>query len=274
MSRKFFFSLLFVLAVNTLIALPACASSFDSEKKPLVVGVVLQDNFPLVYFDKETSPRGFEVFMVRHLAKTGGFEPLEIRKFPDQESLRRAVRDHEIDFAFSKMKKDPADAERFIYSEAHLTVEYVFLLNRKIIAANGIQVDPLVKIAGSDLIIGTLDTSLYAEKLRSIYPEKNIKLFSSIQDVFDAVVSGEIAACFLDEIEVKGFFLNSPSQALKLQYVQGSIVTDSVALVFPWDKLFFREWVNIFLTKEGYTRTQLSEVIDKYTPDLTGMQKN
>ena len=72
-------------------------------------------------------------------------------------------------------------------------------------AVNNIQIDPLVKIAYSDLTIGTLDAPLYAEKLRRVYPEKNIKLFSSKQEVFDAVVSGKIAACYLDEIEVKGF---------------------------------------------------------------------
>jgi hypothetical protein len=135
-------------------------------------------------------------------------------------------------------------------------------------AKNNLQVDPLKKLAKSDLPVGTLDTPLYADQLRRTYPKMHIKLFATAQEVFNAVASGEIAGCYMDEIEVKNFFLSAPAKALHLQYVKGETNTDSVAMVFPWDKLFFREWVNIFLNKEGYTRTQLSDVIKQYSAEI------
>jgi ABC-type amino acid transport substrate-binding protein len=273
--NRIFFTLLIVIAIsNGDNALALNSFTPDQGAGSLIVGVVQEDNFPLVYFDSEANPKGFEVSIARHLAKTGGFELREIKKFPDQESLRSALRNQEIDFAFSKMKKNSADAEQFIYSKAHITLGYVFLFNRVVMAANDLQVNPLGKIAGSGLSVGTLDNPLYTEQLQRMYPGMTIRVFTSKQAIFDAAISGEIAACYLDEMEVQSFFLNSPAKALYLHYVKGQTNPDAVALVFPWNKFFFREWVNIFLTKNGYTTTQLSGIIRRYSPDLFDIQES
>ncbi len=274
MSRIFLFLLIIPFLATTGDLWAKTTAPSKQNGGSLIVGIVQEDNFPLVYFDNESNPKGFEIALAQDLAQTAGFELREIKQFPDQASLRQALRNQEIDFAFSKMKKNSVDAEQFIYSKPHLTLGYVFLFNRVVMAANDLQINPLNKLASSDLSIGTLDNPLYTGQLQRRYPNIQIKVFTSKQAVFDATISGEIAACYLDEMEVQSFFLNSPAKALYLHYVQGQTSPDAVALVFPWNKLFFREWVNIFLTKNGYTTTQLSGIIKRYSPDLFDIQEN
>lgn len=274
MNRLFLFLLTIIVSSFSGTALAADASDINESDGSLIIGIVQEENFPLVYFDTQKNPKGFEVEMARHLAKIGDYTIKEIRQFPDKRSLRQALINKEIDFAFSKLKKNQADAERFIYSESHLTIRYVFLFNRIAMAQNGLQINPLQKLTSSGLPVGTLESPLYDAQLQRIYPGMNVKSYQSKPEVFDAIVAGDITACYMDEMEVKSFFLTHPSKALYLYYLQGETLSDSVALVFPWNKLFFREWVNMFLAKYGYIDTKLEDIIERYSPDFFGIQKN
>ncbi len=263
MSRPAILLFFLSMALATL-SLAADASSPAQEAVSLSVGVILEDNYPLVYFDAAARPQGFEVAMIEHLAKAGGFASFELKTFPDKVALHTALTHHQIDLGFSKMKKNEVDGQRFIYSQAYLSLEYVFLVNRVQTAQNDLQIEPLTKLAQGRLTVGTVDDPVYSDQLRRSYPEMRIKLFKSKKAVFDAVLAGEIAACFMDELEAKHFFIVSPAAALHLQYLRGQTATDTVALIFPWDRLFFREWVNMFLTKEDYTNTKLSMILERY----------
>ena len=162
------------------------------------------------------------------------------------------------------MKMNRGDAERFIYSQPHLTVGYAFLLNRVVIARNGLQIDPLQKLDDDKFTIGTLDNDLYPRQLQRLYPKAEIRLFTTRDQVFAAVAKGEIAACYMDEIETKTYLLAAPDKALMLRYIKNDELSDSVALVFPWDSLFLREWVNMFLDKEGYAAMQFGDVMEQF----------
>ena len=272
--NRFVFVLFLIITLQAHCALAVNGPSWRQKSDVLTVGLLQQENFPLIFFDRETNPLGFEVAMVRHLAKSGGFSSLQFKQFPDQEALQLALRNHEVDFAFSKMKKNLDDAQHLIYAEPHLSLQYVFLFNRLEMAANDLQAAPLSGLAKSGITVGTLDSPLYTDQLEKLYPGVNIRVFAAKEAIFKAVISGEVGACYLDEMEVQDFFLRSPAKALYLHYVKGKTYRDSIALVFPWDKLFFREWVNSFLVKYGYTTTQLSGLIRQYSPDLFDLQQN
>lgn len=273
MNKRTLFLLLFFFAPWSL-CLATTVFGLEAQAATLTAGIVFEDNYPLVYFDTSDTPQGFEVDMVHHLAKAGGYELGEIRIFPDHNALYLALESHHIDFAFSKMKRNVIDAQRFIYSKPYLTIEYVFLLHRAMMAQNGIQVDPLRQLAKGSLPVGTLENPIYAEQLRRSYPDMQIKVFSSKKAVLDALMAGEITACYLDELEANHFFLSSPAKALYLKYMRARTVSDAVALVFPWDTLFFREWVNIFLTKEGYTDVTLSDIMQRTLPGEAVIQRH
>lgn len=224
-------------------------------------GVVAHDNYPFVYRQGGLWS-GFEVSLMREIADELGVS-LDLRTFPDRETLLDAVADGAVHIAFSKLFRDLTSSETTFQTSPVAALNLTIVVNRAVYSGMRTQGDLAADLSQGRLAVAVADEPAIFRGVSRLYPRAELTPVDDYHRLWRGVEQGEFVAIALDEASVHSYFADQPQQGIRLRVFPLPVDAAVVGLV-PWTDDFFWEWINILVEGQGDPATlpSLTEIYD------------
>lgn len=188
-------------------ATPATASS-ASNGKALRVGMNTEFA-PFEFMDSEQKPQGFDVDLLRALAKQGGFE-VEFRHTP-WESLFPALNNGDIDIVASAVTITEDRKKTMDFTEPYYQITQVVLVPK---GKNVANVEDLKKLSKVGVVTGNTG-DLAAQKIFGA-TSSNVARFENVTLLLKEVENGGLDAAISDSAVVANYVKNNSDKGFSM----------------------------------------------------------
>ena len=156
----------------------------------------------------------------------------------------------EADLGISVLSRTAARAKHVLFSRPYVSQDKTLLINR----VKGLEfrrtcpsVSEAVRTAGFSGMMGVEAGSAYAARLREAGPDSQPREFQTIEDVFEAVLAGEVAMSLQGELLARRFLSENPAARIRLRLCEIGDVADQIAIAVSPGREGLLRWVDIFL---------------------------
>jgi ABC-type amino acid transport substrate-binding protein len=236
----------------------------------LRLAIIKRENPPFYYSDPNgvDGTGGLEVELGKKIAKELGVKLRIIRKTDVFNELVKLVARGEADIAMSKLSISLPRASFVEYAQPYINFRKAILINRlKFAELKNATKDSIYEFFNrKDVAIGVIANSSYETFAKQLFPNGKVIGFDSWDSAVEAVAKGEVSGIFRDEFEISRTLRNIPDGAIKFMSVILKEQEDPIAMVLPWNKLHFKNWINHFLNSKSiaYENTDILEMLENY----------
>jgi polar amino acid transport system substrate-binding protein len=218
----------------------------------LVVAVAGFDLPPFVAGSPGGKPRGSDIDLAAGMAAALGVGLALDRRSRSFDDLIDRVARHEADLALSRLSETLERATRVRFSRPYLTLRQGLLLNRLRFAQIAKGGDPVAVVNAADAVIGVVGGTAAVGEARRLLPNARRQEYPRWQpELVEAVLKGDVAAGFGDELEVLRALAASPDAPLHLRMFILEDARDAIGVALPWDSLQLLAWIDLYLETQA-----------------------
>jgi polar amino acid transport system substrate-binding protein len=221
------------------------------DRGKLIVAIYHQDNAPFFMRDSQGGLYGVDIHLTGEIAAKLGVK-VEFNCNPATfNEVVDTVARHEADIGIGSLSCTLERAKRVSFTKPYIILHQGLLINRVSAARqkHGSRIMDILQVP--DTAIGVQGGTSHAASARERFPRAVIREYPGWKDVLDAVMKGEVAAVFDDEVEVRKLIAARPEVALDLQTVVLKDTSDPIAIAVPWDSANLLSWLNLYLDSLG-----------------------
>jgi polar amino acid transport system substrate-binding protein len=221
----------------------------------LLVAIAAAEEPPFIVSGADGAPRGTDIDLARGMAKALGVAVAFDRRARTGDDVIDLVARHEADLAVSRLSTTLDRALRVRFSRPYLVLHQALLLNRLRFAQIAEGREPIDVVRGADTAVAVVSGSAYVDYARRELPRARLREYPRWEpELVDAVLRGEIAAAYGDELEVKRALTARPEAPLQLRSAILGDTRDAIAVALPWDSPQLLAWVDLYLDMESTTK--------------------
>ena len=216
------------------------------DRGALVVALTGTD-VPPFHMMRNGALAGLDVDLAQGLADVLGVGLVFDRAAMTFDGVIDEVAQGRADIAISKLSRTLQRARRVRFSRPYLTLRHALALNRLWLAraAKGRDIAAVVK--GFTGRIGVLGQTSFVDYAHRIFPDARVVEFSSWDEVVAALVRGDIAAAYRDELEIKRLVKDHPELALQLKTAILTDTKDDICMAVGTDESQLLYLANLYL---------------------------
>ncbi len=228
----------------------------------LRVAIYSQDRVPFFYVNDGGVLTGSDVELATDMAAQFGVGVEFIRTAQSFDQVVDQVASGQADIAVSKLSATLSRAKKTLFSQPYLTLHQGLLVNRLKIAQLAQSDKPLLDtIKTAPIAIGVVSGTSYVRFASELFPAAELKPFSTVEEMIDAVLSGDITAIYYDELQLKDIVESNPTHSIELQLMIMNDQIDQIAVAVPPDHVQLLNWINLYLQANP---ARISDMLSKY----------
>ncbi len=230
----------------------------------LRVAMFKGERYPFFYFNSKKQLTGIDVDIAKRIAKELGVSLKINRQNPTFDDTIESIASGNADLAISKLSQTLSRAEKVRFTRPYFTIKKSVLVNRLRLSRIKGQKPALEKINQSSAEIAVLKGSAYLTFLKKDFDKAKIKIFSSLDSMFQAVTKGKVTAIYIDEFEIKKYLHKHPDHQI---YVETHILghhADRISIAIPKNSHHFENWLNLFIEELTSSRV-VEKIISNHT---------
>jgi len=167
---------------------------------------------------------GVDIDLAKGLAQSLGVTVAFDRSAKSYDEVVDIVARGQADIAISKLSRTLVRARSVLFSAPYLTLRHGMAFNRVWLARQMRDHEMTEVIRGFDGRLGVVAKTSYVEYARRNFPHAEIVEFPRWADAVPALVSGEVAALYRDEFEIRRMITEQPELSL---HVKTAFLTDT-----------------------------------------------
>ncbi len=203
---------------------------------------------PFIVTGADGALGGSDIDLARGMAKALGVAVAFDRRALSGNDVIELVARHEADLAISRLSETLERAMRVRFSRPYLVLHQALLLNRLRFAQIAEGREPIDVVRGGDTAVAVVSGTAYVDYARRLLPRARLREYPRWEpDLIDAVLHGEIAAAYGDELEVKRALTARPEAPLQLRLAMLGDTRDPIGVALPWDSTQLLAWVDLYL---------------------------
>lgn len=234
----------------------------------LKVAIWHQDIYPFFMHNKEGKFTGHDVDMALDIGEKLGVKVEFDKSATSFNGMVDLVAEKKVDVVISLLSSTIDRAKKVLFTDPYVVLNVGMFANRMAITRLKHENDEhwFKALIKSDEIIATRRGTAYEEYARKTFPNATIKTYVEWNDVVDAVIKGEAACLFYDEIEIKKLVRLKPDLAIKGKTVVIKDQTDPLAMAVSVDHVHLWSWLNYYLKQKKPVTADI--LLDQYEKDL------
>jgi polar amino acid transport system substrate-binding protein len=230
------------------------ASIVQPDLKRLIDEGVLRVALPafdlpsFVTVDKQGELTGYEVLMIRRLARELGLRVEFVREARTFDEIVKHVAEGRAHIGVGKLQRTLSRAMLVNFSDPYLVLRHAILYNRAaLVKETGDRelVDVLRNLKGP---IGVIKGSAWVENAKRNFPGARVIEYASWEpDIIRAVLQGQVVAAYRDEFETKKYIKDHPQDVIPLGSAVLTDVMAQISIVVDPKLPGLLRWINIFI---------------------------
>jgi ABC-type amino acid transport substrate-binding protein len=233
------------------------------EKGEIVVAVNRRETPPFCYTSSDGDMRGLSIDVTKALAERLGVQWTPDTSAETDEDLISLVREEKVDVALSPYNFDQIYENELCYSAPYFTSQQGLSINRDALTkARTAEGKISVRNLTGDL--GVVTSSIHGRVAGRLFDRMTAVEFESLTDAVDAVLSGEIAVVFGNEVELKHALSRRPASASSAVFLALKNREDSLRLAIAPQNRAFLEIFDTVIEEVRVTDT-VDQLVVKYS---------
>lgn len=232
------------------------------ERGYLIVAMMVQDRYPFYYVNDTGELAGLEVDLAKDIARHLGVDVVFDRTPQTFNGVVDYVAQGFADIGMSKLSITLPRAQQVLFTRPYMVLPQTILVNRAALAASRAGSNALEVLRLPGQRIAVMDGSVFVEYGRQLFPQAILVPYDNPEDLFDAVINGDVVATTYDQAQTSGLLYQRPELRIFLQeYIIPGII-DPLAIAVPWQSVWLHQWLNTYLElrDETWTVEQLFEM--------------
>ena len=266
--KKLFAFLFALMAVSASAQLPNSTAQLPPDiaqikkKNVLVVAMTKKDQPPFFSGEGEAI-KGLDVDIARRIGVMLGV-PVEFRRDADSfAEVVEQVRVNKADIAVSKLSVTGPRLQTVRFSAPYIRLKQALIVNRLWLSQNSNGKEVYEVIRDFHGKISFIRNSSYDTFARSNFPKANFNPEDSWDVIVDKVMSGDYAAGYRDEFEIKKISFEKPEAALSTKAITISDSLDNIAVAVHWNSTHLWSIVDYVIRTE-FNNVDTKKLMDRY----------
>jgi ABC-type amino acid transport substrate-binding protein len=232
------------------------------KKNVLIVAMTKKDNPP--FFSGEgDNLKGLDVDIARRIGVVLGV-PVEFRRDADSfAEVVEQVRINKADIAVSKLSVTGPRLQTVRFSTPYVRLKQSLIVNRLWLSKNGQGREVFEVIRNFNGKISFIRNSSYDTFARTNFPNAAFQPEDSWDTIVSKVMSGEYAAGYRDEFEIKKISFEKPEAALSTKTITISDSVDNIAVAVHWNSAHLLSIVD-YVVKTEFNNIDTKKLMDRY----------
>jgi polar amino acid transport system substrate-binding protein len=266
--KKLFAFLFALVAITSNAQLPNSTAQLPTDiakikkNNVLVVAMTKKDNPP--FFSGEGDAiKGIDVDIARRVGAMLNV-PVEFRRDADSfAEVVEQVRTNKADIAVSKLSITGPRLQTVRFSAPYVKLKQSLIVNRLWLSQNSKGREIYEVIRGFDGKISFIRNSSYDTFARTNFPSAVFQPEDSWDAIVAKVMSGEYAAGYRDEFEIKKISFERPEAAITTKTVTISDSVDNIAVAVHWNSTHLLSVVD-YVIKNDFSNVDTKKLMDRY----------
>lgn len=206
---------------------------------------ICDEDFPPFAFRSDNGWTGYDIELASSLARELGVH-LKILTAPDWEAVIDMVHDGRADMGMSSLSISAERTRKVAFSRPYINLHQGVLANQlalvKLPGGN-----PLEKLNNSEAVIAVRKGSIYRKILPEYLPLATVKEFSSWEECYFAVRTGEVTGVIGDEAQLFGWLGRNKGGTMLLAPILFEDRRDPIAIAVAQQNISLLSYVDAFL---------------------------
>lgn len=238
------------------------------DRGEFVVAMYFNDIPPFFMHDENGNFYGLDVELARDIADKLGVKVRFDRKAKTFGEIVDMVVNHEADAAISLLSRTLKRAEKIRYTKPYIVLKQGLIINRLSFEKLTKNKSIINTLNQKQSVIAVKKGTSYVDFSHRIFPDAVIKEYPEWDpEIVDAVVSGEAAAGYDDEIEIKKYIISRPEAAIHVTTAVIEDLNDPIAIAVPYDSNSLLDWLNLYIDQH-VKKITADTILDKYKKSL------
>lgn len=239
------------------------------ERGYLIVATMVQDRYPFYYVNDDGEIDGLEIDIARDVARHLGVDVVFDRSPQTFNGVVDYVADGHADMGMAKLSITLPRAQQVLFTKPYISLPQTILVNRVQLASARAGSDALQVLRIPGQRIAVMDGSSFVGYGRQLFPDAVLVPYDNPDDLFQAVINGDVVATTYDKAQTSGLLHERPELLIFLDEQEIPGVMDPLAIAVPWQSQWLHQWLNTYLElrDEHWTVEQL---FDMYKRPGTG----
>ncbi len=233
------------------------------EKGEIVVAVSTREAPPYYYTGSDGDMRGLSIDVTKALADRLGVQWTPDTSAENDEDLIALVRDEKVDVALSPYSFDQIYENELCYSAPYITSHQALSINRDALAKVRTE-EGKISVRNLTGDLGVVASSIHGRTAGRLFDRMRAVEFESLADALDAVLSGDIAVVFGNEVELKHALSRRPAGASSAVFLALKNREDSLRLAIAPQNRAFLEIFDTVIKEVRVTET-VDQLVVKYS---------
>lgn len=235
----------------------------------LRVAVLAKDAPPLIMTDPDKGLTGSEPDLARDLAQKLGVDIAFIRRADTYDGVVNMVSNQEADIAVSYLTGGVQRALYVLFSRPYIRQNGRLFYNRAQFAKlrRDYGVDNLRALdslpPAANLIVGVEAGSVYQTILKRDLPRVQVKAFSELDDIVNAVKEGDIFAGIHGSLQTHYFIRSHPATAIYVAVDSNVRLSSDIRIAVRSDAPNLLRWVDLYLANH-VGMLEHADILDSY----------
>lgn len=213
----------------------------------------------------EAGLQGIDVEMARSLAASLGVQLVVDTKYTTHDQLLSAVLADKADIVASNLSVTAQRAAYVAFSNPYLVDHVALMANKSMLVEQGIENNPLDYLRQHPVRIGVLEGSSYVGVAERQFPQAELVLMDSEDDLVEAVADGRLFGYLSNDADFVYYFVSNPVNSLYTQVFTFSDAPENVCFAAAPGKTGLLAYLNAYLET---TETLTVEDVEAYCRDV------
>lgn len=238
------------------------------DRGEFVVAMYFNDIPPFFMHDENGNFYGLDVELAGDIAEKLGVKVRFDRRAKTFGEIVDIVVNKEADAAISLLSRTLKRAEKIRYTKPYIVLKQGLIINRLIFEKLTEKNSIIATLNQEQSVIAVKKGTSYVDFSHKIFPDAVIKEYPEWDpEIVDAVVSGEAAAGYHDEIEIKKYIISRPEAAIHATTAVIQDLNDPIAIAVPYDSNSLLDWLNLYIDQH-VKNMNADSLLDKYKESL------
>lgn len=223
-------------------------------KGVLTVALVHEHSPPFFMKDNKEEFFGLDVELAKRIAAELGVTVKFIDTAKSYDEAVTQVSDELVDMAMCKLTSNVRRAQSVSFTKPYITLNHAILLNRiKNYDFNKEDINLVIEHMNQPTsTIAVVKGTAYVDYAKHDFPKAQIVQVDTVDQLFKAVVNGDVKFALKDESDVKTWIHLNPENSIRVKVVLNKNRKDPISIAVTWDKPYLLNWLNLFIDNENY----------------------
>ncbi len=213
-----------------------------------IIVALVNDTVAPFFYEENGELVGLDPALARDIAEQMGVDIEFNRSSCTWDGTVALVENGEADVAISLVSNSLSRSKKVAFSDPYVTLNDGLLINRlKLAKFDGAEEDILKALTTYKYKIGVIKERSHVEVAAADYPNAELVIYDTFEEVIDAVTKGDILAFLSDEIDVRIWAEDNPEGSLNILSFLRKDKHDTIAFVVNWRDTHLLSWLNLYL---------------------------